>query len=196
MEKAAKTDHEIHDLLQKRWSPRAFDGRALDEPTLRRLIEAARWAPSCYNEQPWRLLIARRDDPAEFERMLGCLDDKNRSWAKEAGALMISVARTTFTRNDQPNRHAYHDVGLAVAQLTLQATALGLGVHQMAGFSPEEARHRYEIPAEYDPVAALAVGYAGDPDALPPALREKERAPRERRSQQEIAFAGRFGEAF
>lgn len=196
MDKAAKTDHEIHELLEQRWSPRAFDGRSLDGPILRRLVEAVRWAPSCFNEQPWRLLIAPREDEAEFERMLGCLAETNQTWAEEAGALMISVARTTFTRNGKPNRHALHDVGLAVAQLTLQATSMGLGVHQMAGFSTEEARRRYQIPAEYEPVAAIAVGYPGDPDRLPDGLREREVAPRERRPQEEIAFRGRFGTAF
>jgi nitroreductase len=194
MDKPAPIAHDVHELIRDRWSPRAFSKRPLRGAVLRSLLEAARWAPSCFNEQPWRFLVAHRDNQAEFERLLSCLDEKNQRWAKGAAVLMLSVARASFARNGKPNRHALHDVGLAVAQLTLQATALGLGVHQMAGFSAERARELYAIPAEFEPVAAIAVGYPGDPDALPGDLRERELGARSRHPHSAFVFAGTWGD--
>ncbi len=163
------------------------------EEALRSLFEAARWAPSCFNEQPWRFLVARRTDPEAHEKLLSCLSEGNQRWAKQAPVLALSVARTTFTRNGKPNRHAFHDVGLAVAQLTLQATTTGLVVHQMAGFDPERARRLHAIPEGFEPVAVLAIGYPGEPDDLPEDLRERERAARSRRPQREFVFTGSWG---
>jgi nitroreductase len=194
MTKAAPTEHDVHPLIRDRWSPRAFSGKPIEDAKLRSLLEAARWAASCFNEQPWRFIVAKREDGAAFEKLLSCLGEKNQTWAKHAGVLMISVARNTFTRNDKPNRHARHDVGLAVSQLTLQATALGLGVHQMAGFSSDRARELYAIPEGYDPVAAIAIGEVADPSTLPDDLEKRERAERSRRPQSELVFAGTWGE--
>ena len=126
--------------------------------------------------------------------MLACLMPGNRTWAAAAPVLMISVAKLQFERNGKPNRHAYHDVGLAISQLTLQATANDLFVHQMAGFDVALARTTYAIPTIWDPVAALAVGYSGDPESLPEDLRARETAPRVRKPQQEFAFTGKWGE--
>ena len=193
MEKPASTDHPIHDLLARRWSPRAFADRAMSPEQVNSLLEAARWAASCFNEQPWRFMVATREQEDEFAALLGCLGEKNQMWAKRASMLLISVAKTRFAHNDKPNRHALHDVGLAAAQLTMQATAMGLVVHQMAGFDADKARDVCGIPDGYEPVAAIAVGYVGDPEALPQALREREKAPRVRKSLSEIAFSGRFG---
>ncbi len=172
----------IHELLQKRYSPRAFDGRTVAKETLRTLFEAARWAPSSFNEQPWRFIVATQEDMAEFERLMSCLVPGNRTWAKNAPVLALSVAKLRFTRTEQakPNRHAFHDVGLAVAQLVTQATALGLAVHQMAGFSVEAARTTYAIPEGFEPVAALALGYSA----------EEAPASRTRRPQDELVFQG------
>ncbi len=176
----------IHELLQKRFSPRAFENRSVSKETIRALLEAARWAASSYNEQPWRFIVATKDDPADFEKLLGCLVPGNQEWAKSAPVLMLSVAKLTFTRNDKPNRHAYHDVGLAVSQLIVQATALGLYVHQMAGFDVDRARQAYGIPEGFDPVAAIAIGYSA----------EETPSSRTRRPQDELAFSGTWGEAF
>src|ERR1700722_9116174 len=131
MEKPAETKYPIHDLLAHRWSPRAFADRAIEPGALGSLLEAARWAPSCFNEQPWVFLVATKEAPEEFEKMLGCLVEFNQSWVKAAQVLMISVARLHFARNNKPNRHAFHDVGLAAENLVIQATAMGLAVHQM-----------------------------------------------------------------
>ena len=188
MEKPAPTDHDVHELIRNRWSPRAFSQKAVTEEAIRSLFEAARWAPSSFNEQPWRFLVARAQDPQKYERMLSCLVEKNQQWAKLAPVLAISVARTLFARNDKPNRHALYDVGQATAQLALQAMALGLYVHQMAGFSSERTRELYAIPDDCEPVAALAIGYPGDLSVLPKDFLESERRERSRRGQDEIVF--------
>jgi nitroreductase len=193
MEKPADTAYPIHDLLKRRWSPRAFSDKPVEPETLRSLWEAARWAPSCFNEQPWYFLVATTQDRAEYDRLLACLNEGNAAWAKHAPVLMVSVARTAFQGDGGPNRHALHDVGQAVAGLTLEATALGLFVHQMAGFSPEKVRQAYGVPEGFEPVAAIALGYPGDPAALPEKLRERQVAPRSRKPLQDFVFSGRWG---
>lgn len=115
------------------------------------MLEAARWAPSCYNEQPWRFLVATKDDPEQFEKLLGCLFAMNQEWARSAPMLMITVARSTFTQGGKPNRHALHDVGQAIAQLTVQARAQGLYVHQMAGFSQKRRAKPSTFPTTTNP---------------------------------------------
>lgn len=194
MHQPAPTDHDVHELIRTRRSPLAFASKPVGDAELRALLEAARWAASCYNEQPWRFIVARREHTAQFEQLLSCLVETNQVWAKHAGVLMLSVASMAFALNGKPNRHAYHDVGLAAAQLTTQATALGLGVHQMAGFSPDRARELYAIPAGFEPVAALAIGYPGNPDDLPETLRQRELGERKRRPQAEFAFTGTWGQ--
>lgn len=195
MEKPAVTRYPIHDLLKQRWSPRAFSDRAVESEVLRSLLEAARWAPSSNNEQPWSFIVVTRDDEAEHGRLVSCLMDGNVPWAQRAPVLMVSVARTSFEDDGKPNRHAFHDVGQAVADLSVQATALGLFVHQMAGFYPDRVRELYGVPKEFEPVAAIALGYPGDPESLPERLKKRELAPRERKPVTEFVFAGRWGQA-
>lgn len=190
MEKPATTEYSVHELIARRWSPRALAPKPVPAEALRSLLEAARWAPSAFNEQPWSFLVARREDADEFETMLGCLVEGNQAWARNAGALILTVARTTFSRNDKPNRHAHHDLGLAAANLTVQATALGLAVHQMAGILPDRAREVYGIPDGFDVVTGIAVGYPGATDDLPEKLRGAEQAPRQRKPQSEFVFRG------
>lgn len=190
MEKVANTDFPVHELISKRWSPRAFDPRPVPAQTLRSLLEAARWAPSSFNEQPWRFLLARRENTEEFERMLGCLSSGNQGWARDAGVLILTCVKHTFSRNDKPNRVAEHDIGLAAATLTLQATHLGLVVHQMAGIELDRIRETYSIPQGYAPLTGIAIGYQGSPDRLPDNLQAAEKAPRERKPQREIVYEG------
>jgi nitroreductase len=192
LEKPADSGVPIHDLIRRRWSPRAFADRMVEREKLHSLFEAARWAASSYNEQPWRFIVCTKDNPADHERFVRCLADGNIPWARHAPVLALSVARTRFTHNDRPNRHALHDVGLAVGNLLLQATALGLAVHQMAGYDAAKARAAFGIPDDYEPVAAIAMGYQGDPDRLPPPLRDRETAPRTRKPLDEIVFGGRW----
>lgn len=190
MEKPADTAYPIHELLRRRWSPRVFTPEAVPAETLRSLFEAARWAASCFNDQPWAYLVATKDDAAEFERMLSVLVEGNAAWARHAPVLMLSVARQNFGHNGKPNRHAFHDVGAASASLTLQATAMGLAIHQMGGFYPDKARAVFAIPADWDPVAAIALGYPAEKGAIPQEMRDRELAPRIRKPVEEFVMAG------
>jgi nitroreductase len=194
MEKPAKTTNPVHDLIRRRWSPRSFADRPVEPGVLRSLLEAARWAPSSNNEQPWFYIIATKEEPAEFERMLSCLVETNQVWARHVPVLMFSVARLNFEKNNQPNRHAFHDVGQASAHLVLEATARGLFVHQMAGILPDKAREIFNIPAGFEVVAGMAIGYPGDPEALPEKLKEREVAPRSRKPLDSFVFAGKWGQ--
>jgi nitroreductase len=190
--KAATPDHPIHALIADRWSPYAFDRREVERDKLLSCLEAARWAASSYNEQPWSLIIATRDNPPAFATMLECLLEANQAWAAHAGVLMLTVTARSFTRNAKPNRMAEHDVGLAVGNLTVQATSLGLHVHQMAGINPSRARQTYVIPESHDPLTAVAIGYAAD-SQTEDALAERDRAPRTRKPLGEFVFSGVWG---
>ena len=165
MDNPATNDFPIHELLQRRWSPRAFSEKQVPPEVLRSLFEAARWAASCFNDQPWAYLVAPKENPEEFARLASVLMEGNAVWASRAPVLALSLARTSFQQNNQPNRHAMHDLGAASASLTLEATARGLAVHQMAGFFADKARDLFRIPDGWEPMAAIAIGYPGDPDS-------------------------------
>ena len=194
MEKLADTTYPIEPLLQQRWSPRAFAARPVEPAKLLRLWEAARWSASCSNQQPWYFLVATREDDAAYARMLSCLRENNQQWAAHAPVLMVSVAKLSFDMNGQPNRYAFHDVGLAVANLIVQATALGLCVHQMAGFYPDKVRQLYGVPDDFEPVAGIVLGYPGDPAILSEELRQRELAPRVRKPLESFIFQGAWGQ--
>jgi nitroreductase len=189
MEKPAATEWPIHDLIRRRWSPRAFAPRAVAADVLRTVLEAARWAASSFNEQPWYFIVATQDDPQEFQKMLACLMEKNQQWAKGAPVLMISVMKTAFTQNGKPNRVAMHDVGAASASLTLEALSHGVFVHQMAGIDADKIRETYHIPAGYKAVAGIALGYPGDLASLPEGFREAEKSPRTRKPLTQFVFS-------
>jgi nitroreductase len=195
MNKPANAGYPIHELMRERWSPRAFLDKPVEPGKLLSMLEAARWAPSSSNEQPWYFLVARAEEKEEFEKMLGCLVELNRVWAKAAPVLIIAVAKRSFSHNGKPNRCAIHDVGLASESMTLQAVALGLFTHGMAGIEREKIQEVYGLPEDYEAVAAWAVGYGGEPAMLQGALREREEAPRVRKELREFVFAGRFGKA-
>ena len=194
MEKPAPTDHPIEDILKRRWSPRSFADRMVEKEKLQSLFEAARWAASSFNEQPWSFIVATKKKPDEYATLLSCLVEKNQQWAHLAPVLMVSVAKLNFEKNGKPNRHAFHDVGMAVAAMIVQATAMGLFVHQMAGFSPEKVRETYGVPEAFEPVAAIAIGYPGDPNALPEAFQQQELGPRQRKPISSFVFARAWGE--
>jgi nitroreductase len=179
----------LHPLLRDRWSPRAFADRPVDSATLGSLLEAARWSPSSYNEQPWSFIVARRGDP-EFARVLRCLVPGNQVWARSAAVLLIALARMHFARNGEPNWHALYDLGQAAAHLTFQASSMGLVVHQMAGIDRDCIRAEFRLPDGLEPATAIAIGYLGDPQSLPEPLREREGLPRERKSLEEMVFSG------
>jgi nitroreductase len=183
----------IHDLLRHRWSPRAFADRAVEPEKLRSLFEAARWAASSYNAQPWAFIVGTKDDPENYKRVLDTFVEFNQAWAKNAPVLALSVATHKFPHNGEPNRHAFHDVGQAAANLVLEATSLGLQVHQMAGIDPEKARKIFGVPDTHEVVAGMALGYPGDPATLPEHLQKGESAPRERKPTSSFVFTGQWG---
>lgn len=193
MDKLAAAEYPVMDLIRRRWSPHAFAARPVERDKLLSLFEAARWSSSCYNDQPWNYIYACREDSEAWERLASCLVEANAVWARSAPVLALSIARLRFTHNGQPNRHAWYDTGQATALLGLQATELGLYVHQMGGFSPDRAREVLAIPEGYEPAAMMAIGYLGDGAALPEHLRQREESPRVRRPVREFVFDGRWG---
>ena len=198
LEKSAITQVPIADLIAHRWSPRAIDP---DQPVRREqlvaLLEAARWAPSCFGDQPWRYLVWDRfRDVSRWQQAFECLAEGNQVWAKNAPLLMLSVVAPNFGHNDQPNRWAQYDTGAASENLCLQATALGLVAHQMGGFDSDQAKARFNIPADYTCMAMIAVGHPALAEGLPDALRHKELATRERKPLSQIVFEGSWAQGF
>jgi len=191
--KKAEPDYPILPILAERWSPYGFADRPVAEADLRSLFEAARWAASSYNEQPWSYLLASREQPAEFERLLSCLVEANQVWAKTAPVLVLGVASLRFAKNNQENRAAVHDLGLAAGNLVAEATTRGLSVHQMIGMLPDKARALYQIPEHYEAWTALAIGYRADPATLPDALKSRDLAPRQRKPLDKFVFTGQWG---
>lgn len=190
-DKTAITDYPISPALAARWSPRAFASTPVDDAQVNALFEAARWSPSASNMQPWAFIHAAHGTP-DFERLAGCLKEANAVWASKAGILVLAIARTVKA-DGTANAYARYDLGQAVAHLTFQATALGLHVHQMAGFDADKARSDLGIPADHEAVTAIAIGRLGDAADLPPPLQEREAAARTRNPAATFVFAGRWG---
>jgi nitroreductase len=178
----------VHDLIVRRWSPRAFSDKEVSAQELKMVFEAARWAFSSSNEQPWRFLVGRRGDET-YQKIFAALVEFNQSWARSAPVLVLSVAKKTFTAKAAPNRFNLHDTGAATANLALQATAIGLHTHSMAGFDQEQARASFAIPSDYEIGAVTAIGYFGDPAGLPEHLSKMEVAPRQRKPLEEFVFS-------
>lgn len=189
-------DFPVLESIQARWSPYRFDPVPIEVQKLKTCFEAARWAASSFNDQPWFWIVATRDEPEQFQRMVGCLMSPNQGWASNAGALVLSVIRETFAYNKKPNRVALHDLGQAAAHFALQATALGLQVHQMAGIDQAAIRREYGIPDGHEPQTAIAIGY---PDTSEPtdetaiSLHERDSGERKRRELSEQLFSGKWG---
>jgi nitroreductase len=194
-EKPARTVVPIHELLARRWSPRAYDvSRPVSGEQVAALMEAARWAPSCVGALPWRFLVWDRARDADgWRQAFDCLDEGNRKWVKHAPLLMLSCAGSRFEHNGKPNRWAQHDTGLASENLVLQAVALGLVAHQMGGFDAARARTTFGIPDEYTPMAMIAIGYQAPAEVLDGETRNKELAERARKPLAERFFEGQWG---
>jgi nitroreductase len=195
LKKPAETRVPIHELIRDRWSPRAFENREVEPEKLCALFEAARWAASSSNAQPWSFIVAAKDDAPNFKKILDCFVEFNQGWACNAPVLALSVAAMKFAHNQEPNRHAFHDVGQAAANLALQASASGLEIHQMGGILPDKAREIFAIPDGYEVVAGIALGYPGDPSSLPPPLRTREEESRKRKALESFVFTGKWGNA-
>jgi nitroreductase len=196
MSKETSPDHPVHALIAKRWSPYSFADRAVADADLLSLFEAARWAPSSYNAQPWSYVVARRHSEAElFARVLSCLVEANQAWARHAAVLALGVVALRFAHNDKPNAAARHDLGLAAGNLCAEATARGIAVHQMIGILPERARELFAIPEGAEAVTGLAIGYAGANDAVPENIAARDQNPRARKALREFVFGARWGTA-
>lgn len=189
----ADADHPLSDAIAERWSPYGFADRPIPRADLAALFEAARWAPSAYNEQPWSFIVALREDGAEFARMLDCLVEANRVWAQFAGALALGITHLNFRRNEKPNRTARHDLGLATGNLLSEATARGIAVHIMAGIDQVRAREVYAIPTGHEPVTGIALGFPGQPEGLPEAVARRDAQRRPRHCTAEFLFGGQWG---
>lgn len=192
--KVATPDYPIHDLLANRWSPRAFAETAIEPAKILSLLEAARWAASSNNLQPWSFIVGPREDAETFDRIVDSLMAGNVPWASKAPLLILSVAHVIHPRRNAPHAYAWHDLGLAVQNMVVQATALGLYAHQMGGFDKEKARANFNIPEEFAPVTVIAVGYLGKPSNLPEERRAGESAPRERKPLADFVYGHQWGE--
>ncbi|MBK6967365.1 MAG: nitroreductase family protein [Bacteroidales bacterium] len=190
--KTASTDYPISNLLRERWSPRAFNSQPVEKEKLQRLFEAARWAPSSSNLQPWSFIIGFKGDDT-YNKIAATLVEFNQLWALTAPMLLLAITKNTNQRGE-PNRSALYDLGQSVAHLTFQATADGLFVHQMGGFDSKRTIELFEIPAECSVATAIAIGYIGNPDSLPDNLKKLETTPRERRQSIDLVFTGTFGQ--
>ena len=191
-ERPAPLNHSIQDLLARRWSTRAYTLQSVEPATLHSLLESARWAPSSGNNQPWRFIVARREDTVNFERIGSTLNPGN-AWAKAAGVLMIGVAAMDRAPG-KPNGHSWFELGLACENMAIQAVSMGLSMHMMGGFNADMAREVLQIPERHDAVVAISIGYPADPNTLPEDLRAKDLAPRVRRPQSEFVFTGLWGQ--
>jgi len=182
----------ILEIIQERWSPYSFSSIPVEEFKLKAMFEAASYAPSCNNEQPWLFVFTTQDEQEVFNDYIGFMTDGNKVWAKNAYALVISMVRTKFSYSGRPNRHAFHDTGMAVTNLLLQATALDVYVHQMAGYSVDKVKEYFKLSDDIEPVAMMAVGYLGDGTSLSPELLARDEKRRPRKSIKEFVFKNSF----
>ena len=192
MIKIAQVDHQVHELIKNRWSPRSFDERGIEKEKILSLFESARWASSAYNEQPWRFVYATKDNRESYDKLLECANENNRAWISSAPLLMLAVMKNDMVRDNKPNRYAMYDLGLATGNIMAEATSLGLYVHVISGFDGEKARTLFNISPAYSPVTIIAAGCLGSPDALPEKSRTLETSARARKKIEEFAFEGSF----
>ena len=183
----------LNELLSGRWSPRAFSERQIEPSKIVTLFEAARWSPSSANEQPWHFVAATREDTRTYNALVESLMEGNRRWAQRAPMLVLGVAQSVYLKSGRAYQHAWYDLGQSVANLTVQASALGLAVHQMGGFDAGKAREFLSIPDGYEPVILFAVGYAERPETLPDDLRKREEGPRSRKPLETMVFTEEWG---
>jgi len=184
----------IIDMILNRRSTVAFSSKPIEQEKITDLFEAARLAPSSSNIQPWRFIYATQEDKEQFQVLFDCLAPGNQRWAKNAYMLVLSVAEQSYEYKDvyQSNKYAFHDVGISMGMLMVEAAYLGLVTHPMGGYDPEKARKDLDIPEMFTPVAMIAVGYPGTTDDLPEDLIKREKSERKRKSLDEIVFRGKF----
>ena len=192
MEKPTNNIYPINDLVKKRWSPRAFGETPVEDEKLKSLFEAARWAPSAFNAQPWRFIIGQKGDET-YAKILQSLVEWNQQWAGKAPVLILNIAAKTFSHNGKPNAIAQYDLGQAVAFMLTEAVNQGLVSHEMSGFDAEVAARLLQIPDDFQAVSVTAIGYYGDADLLPEDMLKSEMEERKRMSLDELVYTGDFG---
>jgi len=197
LHKPAITQVVINETIANRWSGRAYDAdQALGQDEVIALLEAARWAPSCFGDQPWRFIVCNKSTDADaWQRGFDCLGESNQTWAKDAPLLLLICADTIFSHNLQPNRWAQYDTGAAAENLCLQASSMGLTAHQMGGFNADKARTAFSIPSQFTLMAMISVGYPADKASLLPEILSRENADRKRRPLNELFFSSHWGQA-
>jgi nitroreductase len=183
------------ELLKKRKSPVAFSDQEVTKDQLEQIFEATRWAASCFNEQPWRFIVGRKSQDELYKKILNGINEHNQTWAKHAPVLMLTFAKKTFERNGKPNRHGMHDLGLAVGNMSAQATAMGLYLHQMAGIVTDNIQNDFDIPDDYEIVSAIALGYKLDLEDVAEDLKARESKERTRKPLSEFVFDQDWGES-
>lgn len=195
MNKSAQTHFPIDERLARRWSPYVFSERPVSAETLRSILEAARWAPSSFNEQPWRFVVGMKGHGETHARIVDCLAEGNRTWAAQAPVLILGIYKYGFSANDKPNKSAPHDLGLAFAQMIFEAGRHELFAHMMIGLDPELARTTFAIPNDAEAYTAMAIGQRDTGEAGDSTLRVRENKARQRLAQREFVFSNRFGES-
>ncbi len=192
MRKPAVTQVPIDTTLAERWSGRAYDAsKAITSEQTIALLEAARWAPSCMGDQPWRIVVwDKHVDAAAWQKAFDCLASSNQTWVQHAPLLFLICADTLFSKNAQPNRWAEYDTGAAAQNLCLQASSMGLMAHQLGGFDAEKTREGFNIPAQFTLMAMISVGYPVSESAIPEDLLARETAERSRRPLGELFYQG------
>jgi len=183
------------ELIKKRKSPVAFSEQEVTREQLEQIFEATRWAASCFNEQPWRFIVATKDQGGHYKKVLNGINPQNQTWAQNAPVLMLTFAKKTFDKNGKPNMHHMHDLGLAVGNMSAQATAMDLYLHQMAGIVRENIQADFDIPDDYEIVSAIALGYTLDKENVPDELKDRENKERTRKALNEILFDQHWGES-
>ena len=198
LEKKASTQYPINELLASRWSGRVYDSeRTLSREQVIILLEAARWAPSCFGDEPWRFIICNKaTDEVIWNKAIACLGEGNQAWAKDAPLLTIISANSLFAHNDKPNKWGEYDSGAAAMSLCIQATEMGLMVHQMGGFDPDKARSKFAIPDQFKPIAMMTVGYQMSLENIPEDMKERELGERNRKPLGECFFEGEWGKGY
>ena len=192
MKKPATTQAPVHDIIANRWSPRAYDAsKPVSQAQIISMLEAARWAPSCFGDEPWRFIVwDKNKDAAAWEKAFDCIVQGNQGWAKDAPVFVLICAGTLFEQNQKPNRWGAYDTGAAAVSLSLQATSMGLVTHQMGGFDGEKTRAAFNIPEQFEMMSMMAVGYIADVDAMPEEAKERTLAPRKRKPLGELFYEG------
>jgi len=195
MEKLANTQEPIDKLISKRWSPRAFNPEfIIDKKSILSLFEAARWAPSCYGDQPWKFILFLKDDITPWTRALNCLSIGNQNWAMDASILIVVCANKLFTHNNEPNRWSQYDTGASAENICLQASSLGLAAHQMGGFDEAKIRNLSNIPVQFDILSIIAIGKPLDESSFSAEQKERENLPRKRKELDEVYFNNKWNE--